>query len=341
MIFDDIIGQEKAVARLKNYVDTKALDGTYLFTGPAGVGKALTALAFAKAVNCETPGAYGCCECVSCRKIEKGSHPDIHIIDSARPQDPGSGENEEDSVQIKISAIRSLQEDINYRPYEARKKVFIINNAHQLNLQSANAFLKTLEEPPRDSLIILVTDRPSLLLPTVLSRCRVVKFYPMERSALEKILPDQPGAGADLDRAQAHFLAYFSEGSLGVALRLKSSGLYEEKNRVIDLFCGLGSQTQDAVSLASRQDLLISFNILATWFRDIYMLKTGAAVSQLIHVDREKELASLADSYSFAELDRIFGVLSESALQVGHNLNKKLLVSNVIVSCKTSHPALA
>jgi DNA polymerase-3 subunit delta' len=338
MIFGDIIGQDKAIGRLKNYVDTQELDGTYLFTGPAGVGKALTALAFAKAVNCTTPGAYGCCDCVSCRKIEKRSHPDIHIIDSSEQE---SGENEEDSIQIKISAIRSLQEEINYRPYEARKKVFIINNAHQLNLQSANAFLKTLEEPPRDSLIILVTDRPSLLLPTVLSRCRVVKFYPMERSALEKILLDHPGAGADLDPAQAHFLAYFSEGSLGVSLRLKSSGLYEEKNKVIDLFCGLGANDQDPVSLASRQDLLASFNILASWFRDIYLLKTGAAVSQLIHVDREKELASLADSYSFVELDRIFGVLSESVLQVGHNLNKKLLVSNVIVSCKTSHPALA
>jgi DNA polymerase-3 subunit delta' len=340
MIFDDIIGQEKAIGRLKNYVDTQELDGTYLFTGPAGVGKALTALAFAKAVNCATPGAYGCCDCVSCRKIEKRSHPDIHIIDSAE-QESGSGENEEDSVQIKISAIRVLQEEINYRPYEARKKVFIINNAHQLNLQSANAFLKTLEEPPRDSLIILVTDRPSLLLPTVLSRCRVVKFNQLDRNRLEKILLDHPGAGADLDPAQAHFLAYFSEGSLGVALKLKSSGMYEEKNKVIDLFCGLGAIDQDPVSLASRQDLLASFNILASWFRDIYMLKTGAAVSQLIHVDREKELSSLADTYSFVELDRIVGVLSESVLHVGHNLNKKLLVSNVIVSCKTSRAALA
>jgi DNA polymerase III subunit delta' len=336
MTFEDIIGQEKAVARLKNYADTRALDGTYLFTGPSGVGKALTALAFAKAVNCLTDGAYGCDECVSCRKIEKGSHPDIHVIDSAA----GQGEPDEDSSQIKISAIRAVQEDINYRPYEARKKVFIINNAHQLNLESANAFLKTLEEPPRDSLIILVTDRPSLLLPTVLSRCRVIKFYPLERSALEKILLGHPDAGRDRDPAEAHFLAYFSEGSLGTALRLKSSGMYEEKNKVINLFCGLGSHDQDAVSLASRQDLLTSFNILASWFRDIYLIKTGAA-DQIINSDRQKELASLTQAYSFGELDRIFAVLSESVMHVGRNLNKKLLVSNVIVSCKPSLAALA
>ena len=339
MIFDDIIGQEKALARLKGYVDSQAVDGAYLFTGPAGVGKSLAALIFAKALNCATPGAYGCDTCVSCRKIDKGAHPDIHIIDSGAGQTSTGLLPDESSIQIKIGAIRALQEDINYRPYEGRKKVFIINNAQQLNLESANAFLKTLEEPPRDSLIILVTDRPALLLPTVLSRCRIVKFYPMQRSVLQDTLMARSVGGVSYENAEAHFLAYYSEGSLGISLKLKSEGLFEQKNRIIDLFCSIGKQTDDPVSLASRQDLLTSFNILVSWFRDIYMLKNGVAWDELIHADRAAELESLAGAYSFIELDRILSLLSDSVLHVGRNLNKKLLVSNVIVACKQSHSA--
>jgi DNA polymerase-3 subunit delta' len=341
MIFDDIIGQGKALDRLKAYVDSQTVDGTYLFTGPEGVGKALSALIFAKALNCATPGAYGCEVCVSCRKIDKGAHPDIHVVDSGDGPDAAAGPADDGSVQIKIAAIRALQEDINYRPYEGRKKIFIINNAHQLNLESANAFLKTLEEPPRDSVIILITDRPALLLPTVLSRCRIVKFYPLARSVLKDTLMARTVGGASFEAAQAHFLAYYSEGSLGVALKLQAQGLFEQKNRIIDLFCSIGAQTDDPVSLASRQDLLTSFNILVSWFRDIYMLKAGVAGKELIHADRLHELGSLAQAYSFADLDRILSLLSDSVLHVGRNLNKKLLVSNVIVLCKRSQPAFA
>ena len=336
MIFDHIIGQKKALARLKGYVDSQMLDGAYLFTGPAGVGKRLVAHTFAKAVNCLTPGAYGCDSCISCRKIEKDAHPDIHMIDSNQEDTKASLEPGEDSNQIKIAQIRALQEDINYRPYEGRKKVFIINNAHQLNLESANAFLKTLEEPPRDSLIILITDRPSLLLPTVLSRCRVVKFYPMQRNVLLETLMLRSKAGESIAQEQAHFLAYYSEGSLGVSLKLQSQGLFQQKNRIIDLFCSLGKQADDQVFLASRQDLLTSFNIMVSWFRDIYMLKIGVAQNELINADRFRDLESLAGAYSFVEIDRIFNVLSESVLNVGRNLNKKLLVSNVIAACKQS-----
>jgi DNA polymerase III subunit delta' len=341
MTFNDIIGQEKALERLKGYVDSQMLDGAYVFTGPAGVGKALAARIFAKAVNCATPGAYGCDSCISCRKIDKGSHPDIHVIDSGDEESGAAVQPDDASNQIKIAAIRALQEDINYRPYEARKKVFIINNAHQLNLESANAFLKTLEEPPRDSLILLITDRPALLLPTVLSRCRVVKFYPMRRSVLKDTLMAGFAGEKPVPAAEAHFLAYFSEGSPGVSLKLKSQGLFEQKNRIIDLFCSLGGQADDPASVASRQDLLVSFNILVSWFRDIYMLKSGVAKGDLIHADRLDELEASSGAYSFADIDRILSLLSDSVLHVGRNLNKKLLVSNVIVLCKQSRPALA
>ncbi|HOU35747.1 MAG TPA: DNA polymerase III subunit delta' [Candidatus Omnitrophota bacterium] len=330
MIFDEIIGQEKAINRLKGYIDTRTVDGAFLFTGPAGVGKALCARSFAKALNCLSPDAHGCNECASCRKIDKDAHPDIHVIDSCAAGEPA----DEEANQIKIAQIRQLQEDIGYRPYEGRKKVFIINNAHQMNLEAANAFLKTLEEPPSDSVIILITDRRALLLPTVVSRCRIVKFYPLSRSRLEEALTAGAVDGTRCSQQEAHFLAYFSEGSLGTALRLRERRVFEEKNRVIDLFCGSARPAGDPVPAVSRQELLSSFNILASWFRDIYMLKTGAGPQELIHADRRDELAANARRYSFDDLDRIFGLISESALNVERNVNKKLLVSNMIAGCR-------
>ena len=161
----------------------------------------------------------------------------------------------------------------------------------------------------------------------------------MQRSVLQDTLMARSVGGVSYENAEAHFLAYYSEGSLGISLKLKSEGLFEQKNRIIDLFCSIGKQTDDPVSLASRQDLLTSFNILVSWFRDIYMLKNGVAWDELIHADRAAELESLAGAYSFIELDRILSLLSDSVLHVGRNLNKKLLVSNVIVACKQSHSA--
>ena len=164
-----------AIQLLKAQIKNSSLAQSYLFTGPDGVGKSLTAKAFAKAVNCQEPGVSSCDRCVSCMKIEKDAHPDVHVIDVQE-------------AEIKIEYIRQLQSEISLRPYEAKYKFFIIRNAHNLNIASASAFLKTREEPPLKSLIVLITEKPALLLKTIISRCRVLKFRPLTREGLREVL---------------------------------------------------------------------------------------------------------------------------------------------------------
>lgn len=314
MFFKDIKGQDRPIAVLRQAFLRSSIPGAYLFIGEDGLGKYLVALNFAKAVNCLNGDFEPCETCPSCLKINKKQHPDVHFIEP------------EDSEAIKIDAVRGLKKDIALRPYDARKKVFIINDAHNLTPDASNAILKILEEPPRDSLIILISAKPALLLKTIISRCQILRFNPLERGKLEGILENDYRVGKGL----AHFLAYFCEGRIGPALRLKDTDILREKNRVIDgfLISGKGAFL-DSAHMQERQGLRSALNILAAWFRDIYIAKAGVPHSKLINLDRKEELLKFMARYNFMDLNEIINSISNSLLYLEYNINTKLLLYNL------------
>lgn len=325
MSFKDIKGQDKAIQILKEHLKQSHLSSGYLFVGPAGVGKRLAAKILAKTVNCED-GLFDCCDrCLPCVKIEKNQYPDVHIIDALTPLTFSDDNNEAgDSQAIRINHIRQLQKDISLKAYEGKKKVFIIDNAHNLTPAASNALLKILEEPPRDSLIILVSAKPALLFRTVISRCQIVKFYPLARPKLEEVLRKD----YSLDEHLAHFLAYFCEGRLGKALELKGTQILKAKNRVINELA-LGRQAEEALNIKNREEARVYLNVLATWFRDLYLIKTGISCGELINLDRKDELLRSMPRFSLSDLDEILGFLSSSLLYLEQNVNIKLLLSNL------------
>jgi len=313
MSFGDIKGQDGPINVLKEDIRNSCLAGSYLFSGAQGTGKNLLAQTFAKAVNCLKSNEPDSCDsCSSCLRIDKLQHPDLHIIDSP-------------SSEIKIEYIRQLKDQINLRPYEAKKKIFIIKNAHNLNTASANAFLKTLEEPALNSLIILLSEKPGALLKTVISRCRLIKLFPLKRPELEGVLLND----YRLDRELAHYLAYFCEGRLGHALALKDTEILRNKNKIIDEYAFSGNTGLE--STLNRDNLKDYLNILAGWFRDIYMVKIGLPYEQLINLDRKKELLDFMPRFSFDELDEIMDFIADSFFYLDHNVNVKLLQSNLKV----------
>lgn len=324
MSFQDIKGQDKAISILQSYLQRQSGVCSYLFIGPQGLGKFLTAKTLAKAVNCLKETRDACERCASCLKIEKNQHPDVHIIDICAFK-PEEAPTDVDSQAIKIEYIRQLQKEINLKPYEARKKVFIINDAHNLTPEASNALLKTLEEPPQDSLIILVTSKANLLFKTIISRCQIIKFYPLKRSQLKEIIRRD----YSLDDTLAHFLAYFCEGRIGLALSLKDKDALKEKNRIIDEIILRAGSGPDYRKGLGKEELRRYLNVLATWFRDIYFLKIGMPHAELINFDRKKELLRSMGNYSFGALDEVVRFISDALLYLEQNINPKLLLSNL------------
>ena len=312
MSFSAIKGQDKPIEILKTYIDNSCLEGGYLFTGPEGIGKKMTALALAKRLNCLEAKVDSCGHCASCLKINNNQHPDVHL-------------SLEEEPQIKIEVIRQLQKEINLKAYEGGFKVFIIDNAHTLTAEASNALLKILEEPPKKSLIILITDKPNLLFKTVLSRCKILKFLPLQRGALAEILKKD----YKLNTGLAHFLAYFSEGRLGRALKLKDEDIITKKNIFIDKFVLSSQPNIENLAQGSRLDVRNSLNLLATWFRDIYLLKTGVREEEVINSDRKADLARSVERFSFPDLDSVLGNITSAIAYLDQNVNMRLLLYNL------------
>lgn len=250
-MFDDIQGHEKPLTVLKRALANNTLAHAYLFSGEAGIGKKMTALALAAAVNCANGGpGGGCGACPSCRRIAALTHPDVHVVmpeseDARILASMTSKEADKASDEIKIDQIRQAQESISLKPTEGGKKVLIVDGAETLNMTAQNAFLKTLEEPPGDTLIILVTSMPQSLLPTIRSRCQELRFQPLPRRTLARALAEKRG----LPEEDAWFLAALAQGSMGRGLEMDAGQERAERDQVTELWSGL-SRLNAAETLA-------------------------------------------------------------------------------------------
>ncbi|MDD5464983.1 MAG: DNA polymerase III subunit delta' [Candidatus Omnitrophica bacterium] len=312
MRFADILGHQKPLAIINAYIQGSGFSGGFIFSGPEGIGKRMVAKMVAQKLNCTAQTDKPCGLCDSCRKIENSGHPDLHIIENGE-------------AQIKIEDIRGILREASFKPYEGAMKVFIIDNAHKLNTESANSLLKILEEPPKSTLIILITHKPQNIIKTVLSRCKVVKFAPLVRAELEDFLIKDHS----LDKLSAHFLAYYAEGRLGLALKLKDSLQLQEKNKIFNSFVLSAKPLDRNLMGQTKEQLRFSLNILASWFRDLYLLKAGLPDKEIIHLDRREDLLKLIPKFSFKELDNIMAAISESTLYLERNINSKLLLHNL------------
>jgi DNA polymerase III subunit delta' len=313
MPFRDIKGQCQALNIIKAGIESQRLEGGYLFTGPDSIGKKMAAVAFSQAVNCLFLSKLdACAECPSCKKIAKNQHPDVRLFS-------------EETGSIKIEIIRDMQKWISLKPYEGKFKVFIIDNAHMLTPEASNCLLKVLEEPPKSSLVMLITDRPNMLLKTIISRCRVVKFKPYNREDLTRELE----GSYSMDHSIAHFLAYFSEGRLGEALRLKKDKIMEERRAVIDKLKTPNSFNGITAMIDSKEAFLFILKVFSSWFRDLYFLKHGLPTNKVINYDYTEELLNSSRELSILNIDKVLTTIYDAAFYSQYSINPRLLILNL------------
>ncbi len=240
MNFAQIKGQEAALSNLKNFIKTGKVPPAMIFYGPAGIGKATAALAFAKALNCQDLSAdFEPCEnCENCRQIEAKTHPDIIFADFAY-QATLLKEEEDEQQNIKIETVRALTTASQQKAVAAKWKVFIVDKAEKMVTAAANALLKFIEEPPQNTVWILISSKRETMLSTIKSRCQSIPFAPLSNTVIEEILVDNY-----IESDLAKKAAQYAEGSTANAFLIAS--LLED---FAPLDRGAGFATQIALNL--------------------------------------------------------------------------------------------
>ncbi len=276
-----IIGHQHIIDQLQRTVASDRIAGAYLFVGPTGVGKETIARYFARLIFCQQDAQPPtvCGACLACRKVDSGNHPDLGFI---RPE--GS--------LLRIGQIRELQKQIVYEPFEARRKVYILTDVERMNAEAENCLLKTLEEPPAASVLILLTSNIQVLLPTTRSRCQILQFHPMPTQELASILTDKFSVPSE----QATTLAIAAGGAIGKAITQLEKG---------------ETLTEEVPEILKETDVLAAFRLaesfkenpetldsLVTWYRDLLFLQQGAPLELIIHTHSLEELKTLVPRYS-------------------------------------------
>ena len=301
----NIVGQQRALNMLQGTLITGRVAAAYLFIGAKGVGKYTAALEFAKALNCETRReADSCDDCGSCRKTGAFKHPDVIVI------------SPEDDL-ITVEQIRNVEEFLSFMPYEGRKKVVIVDDADMMNIYSENAFLKTLEEPPDDSVVILVSSRPDVLADTVRSRCLKIGFSHLSEAELRAAA----GAAGRPDVTDTKLRL-----AMGSAGQLFDDEMIEKRDEALGVFEDMVAGKEIAAPKDRREveELIDRFSL---FIRDMAIHVSSGRDDDLINVDSSDRIAGLCKECDLKVIINTYKLLAELRQRMRYNLNRSVVIN--------------
>ncbi|MFQ5533069.1 MAG: DNA polymerase III subunit delta' [Candidatus Methylomirabilales bacterium] len=322
MSFSEILGQRRAISFLRRALETGRLPHALLFTGPKGVGRFRTAVAVAQVLNCLGGPKGDCCDrCLACTKIARGIHPDVHIV---APE----------GASLKIDQIRGLTQEATRTPYEGRRKTFILDQAQTMTEQAQNALLKTLEEPPGATVLILIAPDTSALLSTIASRCSQIRFTSLPESAIAARLQEE-----GCDEGEAHVLAGLAGGSLGRAQELQSVPLQEIHHLVEQAFALPPGRTLPVLELTDRvvrqkETLPLFLEVLLAWCRDLTVSKLTDRDVLLVYRNREAALRQQSERLGSAQLLAMYQMVKQTLDGLGRYANPRLSLEVMLLKLR-------
>ena len=325
MSFQRILGQDQPKRIIQNALENNSVSHAYLFYGQESIGKKLTAVEFAKALNCEVSGPKdNCGDCPSCRKIDRGIHPDFFLLE------PDTSSR---NALIKVEEVRDLQKKLAYLPYEAKTKVVIIDGAEAMNPQAANTMLKTLEEPPSSTILILISPNLYQLLPTIISRCQGVKFHLLPSDLVKRIL-QQTGEfeAEEFSEKELDLRALRSMGRISRAMEEDIEATSNYRDEILDLLEQASFKRMDVVFKWTKQWARRSDKIqpvldeMLNLLRDLAVIKSQGKNTEILNRDILHRLKPLAEQKSARTLIAMFdsALQTKSALMANANLQLSL-----------------
>jgi DNA polymerase-3 subunit delta' len=333
--FRTIAGHQRLLALLSRAIARDTLPPSLLFAGTRGIGKRPVAAAIAETLNCLNPRAEGafeidaCGECAACKRIMRGVHPDVIVIE---PGDTGS---------IKIDPIRDVIDRSNYRPFEGKRRVVIVDDADALVEAAQHALLKTLEEPPPASVFILISSMADVLLPTVRSRCRPLRLSDLSPADVAAILVRDHGYA----QPAAHAAAAEAGGSIGRALEARSVDVADARasaQRLLEQAARLSDPARrldgardltgkPAPAAIERDRLAVCLRALSSLLRDLGVLSTHADRAVLANADIQADLVRLSGAFDAERTTHAFSAVDRALAALERNVNPKVVADWVVL----------
>lgn len=370
-MWSNIIGQDRVIKILKNIHSSDKISHAYIFYGKEGVGKDAVAIEFAKLLNCDNKidGSEACDSCASCRQINtlnstlfkfiialpagrKEISEDDNPINTLKQEDyeiylDEIGKKSKDNYHkinipnandIRISSIRQIRKEIYLTGVKGKKKIFIISNSDLMNIQSSNAFLKILEEPPGDSLIILTTSRLNSMLSTITGRCQKIRFDPIRKEDMTKFLLNFK---KDIGIQKAELFADISDGSILKCKSITDSYFFELRESVIDLLIALvmnkgitlSNIINSLVTEKDKEKIRQFLLLIIIWFRDVILISNGETAN-VINKDKLERLEKFSRLYKTNNY-KIINYVEDSYKELDQNLNTELLLLNLAFKIKS------
>lgn len=336
-MFSHIIGNEQVKQRLRHLLTAGRLPNSLLFAGDDGVGKQEFALEIARFFVCRRPsGDAPCGVCSACTRVGG-------FVIPPEPTDKNKDEFKKVFVgqhldvgkvvkykrTILVDSIRDLERNANFQPYEAKARFFIVDEADAMNAEASNALLKTLEEPAPTSYIFLLTSRPDALLPTIRSRCQMLRFAPVEIEAIERFLIDEHTFSHD----EARLAARLSRGSVGRALAIRVEEFREQRAKMIEVVRNAITTADNAAMIRFSEGLSDAKNkerfeenldILESVIHDVWMLRHGGELSRIVNSDIAIGISEMAERAGRADLPSWLAAIEELRRNLAVNINRRV-----------------
>lgn len=321
-LFSDIVGYEDVISHFQSAIEMNKVSHAYILEGETGMGKKLIADTYAKVMQCQEKGVEACDICQSCVLYNSGNHPDVIHVKATK------------KTGIGVDDIREqVNKDVHIKPYVFDYKIYIIHDAEKMTVQAQNALLKTIEEPPSYVRFILLASHTYPFLPTVLSRCVVIKLKPQSTDVITKYLEEY----LELPDYQAKLYSAFARGNIGKAMSLKQSDDFREMRDDMAAFMEVVAKGQkidvleQVETFEKYKDTKSDFlDLLLTWLRDLMVLKSTGDEAILIHQDKKNQLLKQVPHLSYNRIsmliDGIEQILRYDRLHINYTLSLEVML---------------